>query len=125
MILAFLAPTASNILERLVSVPFTSPDIIGPPEHTMAGMFILAAAITMPGTILSQFGTRTAPSKAWAMTMVSVLSAMSSRLAREYFIPTCPITIPSQTPMEGTMIGVPPAILTPALTASVILSRCI
>ena len=61
---AFLAPTASNILERLVSTPSTRPDIIGPPEHTTAGMFILTAAITIPGTILSQFGTSTAPSKA-------------------------------------------------------------
>ena len=42
---------------------------------------------------------------------------------REYFIPICPIAIPSQTAIAGTMIGVPPAIATPSLTASVILSR--
>ena len=124
MMPAFLAPTASNILERLVSTPFTRPDIIGPPEHTTAGISILQAAITIPGTILSQFGTSTAPSNACAMTIVSTLSAISSRLASEYFIPICPMAMPSQTPMAGTMIGVPPAMRTPALTASVILSRC-
>ena len=64
MMPAFLAPTASNILDRLVSVPLTRPDIIGPPEHTMAGRSILEAAMTMPGTILSQLGTSTMPSKA-------------------------------------------------------------
>ena len=59
MISAFLAPTASNILERLVSSPFTRPDIIGPPEQTTAGIFMRTAAMIMPGTILSQFGTIT------------------------------------------------------------------
>ena len=121
---AFLAPTASNILERLVSSPFTRPDIIGPPEQTTAGMFSLTAAIIIPGTILSQFGTSTRPSNACAIAIVSTLSAISSRLARLYFMPMCPIAIPSHTPIAGTSIGVPPAILTPAFTASATLSRC-
>ena len=120
---AFLAPTASNILESEVSTPPTNPDIIGPPEQTTAGISILQAPMSIPGTILSQFGMRTRPSNWCALAIDSTLSAMSSRDGSEYFIPICPIAIPSQTPIAGTMIGVPPAILTPALTASVILSR--
>lgn len=50
--------------------------------------------------------------------MVSTLSAISSLLGRLYFMPTCPMAIPSQTPMDGTSIGVPPAMRTPAFTAS-------
>ena len=117
-------PTASNMLERLVFFPSTFPASIGPPLTNTVGIFTLAAAIKRPGTFLSQFGTSTAPSNACAMTIVSTLSAISSRLASEYFIPICPMAMPSQTPMAGTMIGVPPAMRTPALTASVILSRC-
>lgn len=101
MISALRAPTASNILDREVSTPPTRPLIIGPPEHTTAGMFNLSAPISIPGTILSQLGTSTRPSNWWALAMVSTLSAMSSRLAREYFIPICPMAIPSQTPMAG------------------------
>ena len=62
MMSAFLAPTASNILDKLVSSPFTRPLIIGPPEQTTAGTFILTAAMIIPGTILSQLGTSTRPS---------------------------------------------------------------
>ena len=123
IIFAFLAPTASNILDRLTSSLSTRPGIIAPPEQTTAGIFIRTAAITIPGTILSQLGTRTRPSSACAIVIVSTLSAISSRLARLYFMPACPIAIPSQTPMAGIMMGVPPAMRTPALTASVILSK--
>ena len=69
------------------------------------------AAMTMPGTILSQLGTSTRPSSWWAMSMVSTLSQISSRLAREYFMPTWPMAMPSQTPMAGMRMGVPPAML--------------
>ena len=61
---------------------------MGPPEQTTAGTFMRTAAMTMPGTILSQLGTSTIPSNWWARNMVSTLSQISSRLAREYFIPT-------------------------------------
>ena len=121
---AFLAPTASNIFDRETSSPKTLPLIIGPPEQRTVGMFTLHAPMSIPGTTLSQLGTRTSPSKAWAMAMDSRLSAISSRLGREYFIPVWPMAIPSHTPIAGTIIGVPPAMRTPAFTASVILSRC-
>ena len=49
----------------------------------MAGMSMRAAAISMPGTTLSQFGMRTMASKACAWTASSTESAMTSRLASE------------------------------------------
>ena len=88
-------------------------------------MFSRAAAISSPGTFLSQLGIMTKPSNWWAIAMASVESAIKSRVTREYFMPTCPMAIPSQTAIAGKRIGVPPAARTPALTASAILSRFI
>ena len=96
---------------------------MGPPLHTTAGTSIRTAAMTMPGTILSQLGMSTHPSNWWAMNMVSTLSQISSRLAKEYFMPMWPMAMPSHTPMAGTRTGVPPAASTPAFTASASLSR--
>ncbi len=53
---ALQAPTASNTFERLRCRPSRSPPSIGPPLTTRDGMFVRAAAISMPGTILSQLG---------------------------------------------------------------------
>ena len=78
----------------------------------------------MPGTILSQLGMSTAPSNAWPISMLSTESAISSREGREYFMPACPMAMPSQMPMEGMTTGVPPAAYIPALTASEMRSRC-
>ena len=82
-----------------------------------------AAAISMPGTTLSQFGIRTRPSKPEAIATASIESAMSSRLASEYFMPVWPMAMPSQTPMAGNSIGVPPAAATPSLAACAISRR--
>ena len=38
--------------------------------------------MSMPGTILSQFGMQTMPSKRWAAIIVSTQSAISSRMGR-------------------------------------------
>ena len=77
-------PTASKTSFRLVSLPLLSlPGIMGPPEHKIAGRLILAAAISMPGTILSQFGIRAMASNPCAITIVSTVSATSSREAKE------------------------------------------
>ena len=56
-----------------------------------------------------------------------VLSFLPLLLLFEGFsiIPTCPIAIPSQTAIAGNTTGTPPAIATPNLTASTILSRFI
>ena len=100
------------------------PASIGPPETTIAGTLMRAAAINRPGTFLSQLGIMTSPSNWWATAMASVESAIRSRVTSEYFMPTWPMAMPSHTAMAGNMTGVPPAMRTPALTASAILSRC-
>ena len=74
---------------------------------------------------MSQLGIITRPSNWWAMAIASVESAMRSRVTREYFMPTWPMAMPSQTAMAGNSTGVPPAARMPALTASAILSRFI
>ena len=76
--------------------------------------------MSIPGTTLSQFGMSTSASKPEAIVTASMESAMSSRLASEYFMPVCPIAMPSQTPMAGNSSGVPPAAATPSFAASAI-----
>ena len=93
------------------------PASIGPPEQKMAGILSRAAAMSSPGTFLSQLGIITRPSNWWARAMASVESAISSRVTREYFMPRCPMAMPSQTAMAGNSTGVPPAMRMPAFTA--------
>ena len=78
-------PTASNTLLRSVLL---SPASMGPPLTTMVGIFSLSAAMSMPGTHLSQLGISTSPSKGWAVAMISTESAMISREGRENLIPS-------------------------------------
>ena len=89
---------------------------MGPPLTKMVGMSRRMAAMSMPGTILSQLGMQIMASKQWAATIVSTLSAMSSRLGREYFMPKCPMTMPSSTPMVLNSKGRPPASRTACFT---------
>ena len=49
-------------IEAAGGTPFMVPASMGPPEQTTAGTFIRTAAMTIPGTILSQLGTSTQPS---------------------------------------------------------------
>ena len=56
----------------------------------MVGIFVRMAAITIPGTILSQLGMQTIPSKRWASIIVSTQSAISSREGSEYLHPDVP-----------------------------------
>ena len=65
----------------------------------MAGMFTRIAAISIPGTILSQLGTHTIPSNWCDSTIDSTASATNSREGSEYFMPLCPMAIPSQMAM--------------------------
>ena len=53
-------------------------EMVGPPATKIAGMSSLAAAISMPGTILSQLASMTRPSKACALHCASTVSAMIS-----------------------------------------------
>ena len=107
---ALKAPTPSKTEIRSTALPSgVRPAAIGPPETKIAGMLTRIAAISMPGTILSQLGMQTMASKQCASIIVSTQSAISSRDGREYFIPTCPMAIPSSTPMVLNSKGTPPA----------------
>ena len=95
---------------------------MGPPDTSTVGTFTRAAAMSRPGTFLSQFGTITSASKPCASAMHSVESAIRSRVTRLYFMPVWPMAMPSHTAIAGNTTGMPPAMATPLLTASTILS---
>ena len=106
-------PTPSNTETKSIFSPFSfKPAFIGPPETKIVGIFILIAAINIPGTILSQLEIQINPSKRCDSATVSTLSAINSLLANEYLIPICPIAIPSSTPIVLNSKGTPPASLT-------------
>ncbi len=74
----------SAILRVTAPLSSCSPSTDAFAYHTPhAGMFTRAAPIIMPGTILSQFGMHTTPSKQCARSIVSMESAMISREASE------------------------------------------
>ena len=121
---ACTCPTASNTLFRSIVRPSRCPASMGPPLTMTAGTLRRTAAMSMPGTILSQHGTSTSASKACALAIDSTVSAMSSRLGSEKCMPAWFMARPSQMPMTPNSKGTPPAPRTPALTASTTLSRC-
>jgi len=81
------APTAIKALLRSKTSDPCRPASIGPPVTITVGRFSLAAAMAMPGITLSHEGMSTRASKACARATVSTESAISSRDAREYFMP--------------------------------------
>ena len=123
--LPFSFPAAAAKIEIKSSgePSLSRPASIGPPEVKIVGMLQRIDAISIPGTILSQFGMQIIPSNLWALIIVSTASAMISRLAREYFIPSCPIATPSQTPIVLKIKGTPPAARTASATNSATCSR--
>ena len=72
-------------------------------------MFIRAMASMAPGMFLSQPPTANTPSMLWPLQAVSIASAITSRLTREYFIPSVPMEIPSLTVIVPNIWGIPPA----------------
>lgn len=83
---AFLAPTASNT-EFKSLCPMES---MGPPDTKIQGRFRRRAAMSIPGTILSQLGMNTRASKQWPLTMHSMVSAISSLELKEKCMPLWP-----------------------------------
>ena len=84
MVPAATFPAPSKSVFRSVAVPSGAvPGSIGPPETNTVGTFTRSAPKIMPGTILSQLGMHTMPSKAWPATAHSTESAMTSRLTSE------------------------------------------
>ncbi len=80
---AMWRPTPSKTVFRSIARSPCRPASMGPPPTITAGMSSRIAAMSMPGTILSQHGTSTRASNAWPLAIDSTLSATSSRLGRE------------------------------------------
>jgi hypothetical protein len=111
------APTASKASMIVTSLPSTLPGMIEPAYRKTLDRSRRAAAISMPGRLLSQPASRTEPSRRSAIMTVSTESAMISRLTREKCMPSWPIEMPSDTEMVPNSSGKPPAACTPSLTA--------
>jgi hypothetical protein len=74
-----------------------------------------AAAIIIPGRLLSQPAKVTSASSRSACTQVSTESAMTSRLTSDARMPSWPMEMPSDTAMVVNSRGNPPAARTPSL----------
>ncbi len=72
----------------------------------------------MPGFVLSQAEIATTPSSRCPRATSSMLSAMTSRLISDAFMPSVPMLIPSDTAIVLNSSGVPPAARMPSFTLS-------
>ena len=109
-------PTASKAVAKSIGVPsFVWPFDIGPPDTKIVGTFTLNAPIIIPGTILSQFGIQIIASNLCACITVSIELAIISLEGRENNIPSCPIAIPSSTPIVLNSKGTQPFFLISSL----------
>ncbi len=81
-------------------------------------------AMSEPGMFLSQPPMATKPSMPAQPTTVSMESAMTSRETSEYFMPSLPIEMPSDTVMVLKTMALPPASFAPFSASSASLSMC-
>ena len=99
------APTASKASMIVTSLSPTRPGMIEPAYRKTDARSSRAAAINIPGRLLSQPASNTLPSSRSADITVSTESAMISRLTREKCIPSWPIEMPSETEMVPNSSG--------------------
>src|SRR3954469_22861391 len=111
------APTASKASMIVTSRPSTCPGMIEPAYRNTDARSSRAAAISIPGSDLSQPARSTDPSSRSAIITVSTLSAMTSRDTSEKCMPSCPMEMPSETEIVPNSSGYPPAAWTPFFTA--------
>ena len=71
----------------------------------------------VPGMVLSQAESATTPSSILDLATSSMLSAMTSRLISEPFMPSVPMVMPSEMLTVLNSKGVPPAARMPRLTS--------
>jgi hypothetical protein len=72
--------------------------------------------MSIPGLILSQLAMSTSPSKSCERTCVSTMSAMRSRWASTYRMPSCPMATPSHGAGTLNSTAIPPAAWMPSFT---------
>ncbi len=104
------APLSTALGLDDVGIADALPAAVAAGGHPAAGdqdgrMFSQPAAISMPGVILSQLVTRTNASRACAVTMASMESAIISRETIGMRMPAWPVARPSQMAMEGNSSG--------------------
>src|SRR5260370_24796080 len=80
-------------------------------------------AMSDPGMFLSHPPMATKPSIPSQPTTVSMESAMTSRETSEYFMPSVPMDMPSETVMVLKIMDLPPAALAPASASRASWSR--
>ena len=89
----------------VTSRPSTFPGRVVPAYRKVNARSSRAAAISIPGSDLSQPASSTPPSSRSAPKTVSTLSAITSRDTSEKCIPSCPIEMPSETEMVPNSSG--------------------
>ena len=107
---ALQAPTASkaSMMVTCFSLPsssFTQPGMIEPAYKNTDERSRRAAAMSMPGSDLSQPARRTEPSRRSACMTTSTESAITSRETNEKCMPSWPIEMPSETEMVPNSSG--------------------
>ena len=113
-------PSKTSMMVRSRSTPFrpaSLPGSVEPAYRKTLARSSRAAAMSIPGSDLSQPASVTEPSRRSANMTVSTLSAMTSRDTSEARIPSWPMEMPSETEMVPNSIGKPPARRTPSLDA--------
>ncbi len=80
--------------------------------------------MTQPGMFLSQPPIATKPSKPSPPMTVSIESAITSRDTSEYFMPSVPIEMPSDTVMVLKITALPPAAFAPSAACRASSSMC-
>ena len=109
------APTASNTLTMSSACPLYSPGRIDPPYTNTDGRLSRAAAISMPGKLLSHPASVTMASSRSACMTISTESAITSRDTSDARIPSWPMEMPSETAIVVNSIGNAFAARTPSL----------
>ena len=99
------APTASKASMIVTSWPSTWPGMIDPAYRNTLARSSRAAAISMPGSDLSQPASSTEPSSRSAIITVSTESAITSRETSEKCMPSWPMAMPSETEMVPNSSG--------------------
>ncbi|CAB4644507.1 unannotated protein [freshwater metagenome] len=112
------APIASNTVVMSMFLPLCTPGNVLPLYTNTLGKLSRAAAISIPGMLLSQPARPMKPSKRSACTTVSTLSVITSRLTKLARIPSWPMLMPSLTVIVPNSSATPPLARTPFFALS-------
>mmetsp|Transcript_43308 Transcript_43308/g.70281 ORF Transcript_43308/g.70281 Transcript_43308/m.70281 type:complete len:252 (+) Transcript_43308:1236-1991(+) len=106
------APMASNELTTVRASPSRWPGRMVPPYRNTPMALLRAMGISAPGMLLSQPPRVTMPSAEYPSCIVSIQSAMRSRLTSENLIPSIPMVSPSLITGVPKTKGFPPCLET-------------